>query len=104
MPGLSGFVSELLVFLGAFQAFPWPTALAALGIILAAGYILWMVERCLFGPGRERFAHLTDATLAEAAPMVLLVITILAVGLYPASLTEVFQAGLAPLVEALNGK
>ncbi|HLF05044.1 MAG TPA: NADH-quinone oxidoreductase subunit M [Dehalococcoidia bacterium] len=104
LPGLSGFVSELLVFLGAFQAYAWPTALAVLGIILAAGYILWMVERTLFGAGRERFAHLTDASLIEAAPMVLLVISILAVGLYPAPLTEMFQAGLAPMVDVFNGK
>ncbi len=42
LPGLSGFVSEILVFFGAFAAYPWPTALAVLSIILAAGYILWM--------------------------------------------------------------
>ncbi len=103
LPGLSGFVSELLVFLGGFQAYPWPTALAVLGIILAAGYILWMVERCLFGAGRERFAHLTDATFVEAVPLVLLIIVIVAVGVYPAPLTQVFQAGLAPMVDAFNG-
>ncbi|MBM3941825.1 MAG: NADH-quinone oxidoreductase subunit M [SAR202 cluster bacterium] len=103
LPGLSGFVSELLVFLGAFRAFPWATALAVLGIILAAGYVLWMAERTLFGPGRERFAHLTDASAVEAIPLVLLMASILAVGLYPAMLTGVFQAGLAPVVAALNG-
>ena len=103
LPGLSGFVSELLVFLGTFRAYPWPTALAVLGIIVAAGYILWMLERSLFGVRRERFAHLTDASIIEAVPLVLLVISIVAVGVYPAFLTDVFQAGLAPLVDVLNG-
>ncbi|MSQ16617.1 MAG: NADH-quinone oxidoreductase subunit M [Dehalococcoidia bacterium] len=102
LPGLSGFVSELLVFLGGFQAYPWPTALAVLGIILAAGYILWMMERCLFGAARERFDHLTDASFVEALPLVLLIIVIVAVGVYPAPLTQVFQAGLAPMVDAFR--
>ena len=103
LPGLSGFVSELLVFLGTFRAYPWPTALAVLGIIVAAGYILWMLERCLFGVRRERFAHLTDASIIEAVPLVLLVISIVGIGVYPAFLTDVFQAGLTPLVDVLNG-
>lgn len=102
LPGLSGFVSEILVFFGAFPAFPWPTALAVLGIILAAGYILWMMQRTLFGPGREYFNNLTDASFVEAVPLVLLVISIVVVGVYPAFLTEVFQAGLEPMVAALN--
>ena len=103
LPGLSGFVSEVLVFLGAFRAYPWPTALAVIGIVLAAGYILWMMERAFFGRPRERFADLTDATLVEAAPLVLLVITIVGIGVYPALLTEVFEMGLAPMIDVLNG-
>ena len=102
LPGLSGFVSEVLVFFGGFRAYPWPTALAVLGIILAAGYILWMLERSLFGPTRERFADLTDAGLLEAVPLALLVISIIVVGVYPAILTEVFNAGIAPMVEVIN--
>ncbi len=103
LPGLSGFVSEVLVFLGAFRAYPWPTVLAVIGIVLAAGYILWMMERAFFGRPRERFADLTDATLVEAAPLVLLVITIVGIGVYPALLTEVFEMGLAPMINVLNG-
>ena len=102
LPGLSGFVSEVLVFFGGFRAYPWPTALAVLGIILAAGYILWMLERSLFGPTRERFAELTDAGLLETVPLALLVISIIVVGVYPAILTEVFNAGIAPMVEVIN--
>ncbi len=103
LPGLSGFVSELLVFLGAFQAFPLLTALAVLGIILAAGYILWMTERAFFGVHRERFAHLTDASLVEAVPIVLLIISIVAVGVYPSFLTSVFQIGLEPMLLMFKG-
>ncbi len=103
VPGLSGFVSELLVFMGAFRAFAWPTVLAVLGIILAAGYILWMMERTFFGVRRERFADLTDASLVEALPLAILLITIVGVGVYPALLTDVFRLGLDPMVALLPG-
>ena len=105
LPGLSGFVAEVLVFLGSFETFAWPTALAAFGIVLAAGYILWMIERVFFGSSNERFAHLTDASVLEAVPLGLLVISIVAVGLYPAFVTDVFDAGLdfiVPSVEAVR--
>ena len=102
LPGLSGFVSEILIFFGAFRAYPWPTALAVLSIILAAGYVLWMMQRTMFGPRLERFDSLTDASFVEAVPLVLLVISIVAVGVYPAILTSVFEAGLEPMVEVIN--
>ncbi len=103
LPGLSGFVSELLVFLGAFRAYDWPTVLAVLGIVLAAGYILWMIERTFFGAPRERFADLSDASLVEAVPLALMVVIIIGVGVYPAVLTDVFESGLAPMVAVFNG-
>jgi NADH-quinone oxidoreductase subunit M len=103
LPGLSGFVSELLVFMGAFRAYDWPTALAVIGIVLAAGYILWMMERAFFGPRRERFDEITDASLVEAIPLLIMVITIVGIGFYPSLLTDVFEIGLAPMLEALPG-
>ena len=102
LPGLSGFVAEILVFLGSFDAFSWPTALAAFGIVLAAGYILWMIERVFFGVSRDRFEQVGDAGVIEAIPMGLLVISIAVVGLYPAFLTDVFDAGIRPIAEAIQ--
>ena len=103
LPGLSGFVSELLVFLGAFQAYAWPTVLAVLGIVLAAGYILWMIERAFFGRLPDRFSQISDATLVEALPLGLLMISILAIGIYPTFLTDIFASGLEPMVAIFNG-
>ncbi|MBT97605.1 MAG: oxidoreductase [Dehalococcoidia bacterium] len=103
LPGLSGFVSELLVFLGAYQAYDWPTALAVVGIVFAAGYILWMMQRTFFGVRRETFDDLPDASLVEALPLGLMLITIIGVGVYPAILTDVFESGLNPMVDVLNG-
>ena len=103
LPGLSGFVAELLVFLGAFQAYPVATGLAVLGIILTAGYILWMIERSFFGAPRDRFADIADASLVEAVPLAVLTVTIVGVGVYPSLLTDVFQIGLDPMVAMFNG-
>ncbi len=102
LPTLSGFVSELLVFFGGFRAFPALTILAVLGIILAAGYILWMLQRTLFGPRPARWDNLTDATMVDAVPLALLAISIVAVGIYPAWLTDVFRDGLEPIVNGYN--
>jgi NADH-quinone oxidoreductase subunit M len=102
LPTMSGFVSELLVFFGGFRAFPALTILAVLGIILAAGYILWMIQRTMFGLRPERWDNLTDASLVDAVPVALLVISIFAVGIYPAWLTDIFRDGLEPIVNTYN--
>ncbi len=77
--------------------------IAVLGIILAAGYILWMMERAFFGPPRERFDHLPDATLVEVLPLAIMLVAIVGIGVYPSLLTEVFEMGLGPMVSVLRG-
>ncbi|MDP6493987.1 MAG: NADH-quinone oxidoreductase subunit M [Dehalococcoidia bacterium] len=102
LPGTSGFVSELLVFLGTFQVWSWITALAVFAIVITAGYILWMIQRAFFGPSLQRFASLGDATVVEAVPMAVLVITIMVVGVYPAVVSDVFTQGLEPIIQSLQ--
>ncbi|MBI4298216.1 MAG: NADH-quinone oxidoreductase subunit M [Chloroflexi bacterium] len=100
LPSLSGFVSELMVFLGTFPVWGWATALAAFGIVITAGYILWMLQRTFLGPSRERFAHVGDASLIEALPAAALVISIVVIGIYPAFLTDVFGAGVNAILSS----
>ena len=102
LPGLSGFVSELLIFLGAFTSFPWHTGIAALGIIFAAGYILWVIQRVFFGPEKDRFKNVSDVNWFEMVPLILLVISILIVGIFPFYLIELFEHGLDPIVNAIT--
>ena len=102
LPGLSGFVSELLIFLGAFTSFPWHTGIAALGIIFAAGYILWVIQRVFFGPEKDRFKNVSDVNWLEMVPLVLLIISILIVGIFPFYLIELFEHGLSPIVNAIT--
>ena len=102
LPGTSGFVSEITVFLGTFPVWSWFTALCAFGVVLAAGYILWMAQRMLFGPQIERFQDVKDATAMELVPVGALVIAILVVGIYPAWITDVFATGVGPIVDSLE--
>jgi NADH-quinone oxidoreductase subunit M len=103
LPLMSGFVSELLVFLGSVKSYTIPTLFAVVGILLTAGYILWMLERVFFGPPDPRWAELVDATRWwERLPMVGLVASILAIGIYPATLVPVIEAGIAPIVARLG--
>ncbi|MBI2165649.1 MAG: NADH-quinone oxidoreductase subunit M [Chloroflexi bacterium] len=103
LPSLSGFVSEVMVFLGTFPVWGVITALGALGIVVTAGYILWMLLRVFFGPAQERFVHLEDASLVERVAPVLLLISIVAVGLYPRFLTDLFTSGAAGLLASRFG-
>jgi NADH-quinone oxidoreductase subunit M len=87
---MSGFVAELLVFLGSAEKFEIATGVAVVGILLSAGYILWTVQRVFFGPPSERWAGLPDTTaLSEQVAMAGLVAVIIGVGVYPATIVEV---------------
>ena len=102
LPGTSGFVSEITVFLGAFPVWSWLTAVSALGLVLTAGYILWMIQRTLFGPEVARFKDVKDATPLEMVPVGALVIAVIVVGIYPAFISDVFAGGIEPIVEWMH--
>ncbi len=102
LPTTAGFVAEIHVFLGAFAVWSWMTALGAFGVVLAAGYILWMLQRVMLGPANPRFANLNDVTRLEMLPIAALIIAIMAVGLYPSFLTDVFSTGVQPIVDSLQ--
>src|SRR5215208_2695758 len=85
LPGLNGFVGEFLVLLGSFAAFPWATGIATTGVIFAAAYLLWALQRMIFNRLDDREnEHLTDLTGRELAVMLPLVAGIVWLGLYPA--------------------
>jgi NADH-quinone oxidoreductase subunit M len=73
LPGLSPFVSEMLVIIAAFQHHWWTGAIAVTAIVLAAFYVLWMYQRTMTGPeltGAELTGpELTGADLAGPEPM-----------------------------------
>ena len=98
LPGTSGFVAEITIFMGSFPAWHWFAALAAIGVVLTEGYILWMIQRVKFGPQMLRHNNLSDASIPEMIPVAILVASILVVGIYPAVISDVFNTGLDPIV------
>ena len=95
LPTMSGFVAELLVFLGSADRFEIPTAFAVGGILLSAGYILWTVQRVFFGPRNPRWDHLEDTThWWEQVSMAALVGVIIGVGVYPATIVDILESGV----------
>ncbi|NIK79392.1 NADH-quinone oxidoreductase subunit M [Paenibacillus castaneae] len=101
LPGLSGFVGEILSFLGLFETMRWLTAVALLGVILTAVYVLRAVLKITFGPEPDTFGALKDARLIEAVPMIVLLAFILLLGCYPSVLTDTLQSSLGGLYDQL---
>jgi NADH-quinone oxidoreductase subunit M len=102
LPLTSGFAAEFLVFLGSYSSTAVAgikvyTLISVLGVVLAAGYILWMIQRVFFGPVLAKFNSIKDADKLEMVYMFVLVALILLAGIYPAILTDVIKTGITPL-------
>jgi NADH-quinone oxidoreductase subunit M len=84
LPGTNSFVGEFLVLVGTFLWSKAATAFASVGIILAAAYLLWMVQRVAFGvPSPHHLPHLKDLSRRELATLIPLVVLVFWIGLYP---------------------
>ena len=98
LPALSGFVAEFAVFAGSLQVHPAATIISVFGVVLAAGYILWAVQRVFTGPVDERWTGLGDATeWWELAAMGAMLVFVIGVGVYPRLLTDVVELGIEPI-------
>ncbi|MFD0590620.1 NuoM family protein [Paenibacillus sp. GCM10027627] len=102
LPGLSGFVGELLSLLGLFETEKWLAAAAVIGIILTAVYMLRSVMKITFGPQKESFAALRDTRFIEAFPMIVLLAFIVLLGCYPSVLTDTIEISMAGIMEQLH--
>jgi NADH-quinone oxidoreductase subunit M len=103
LPMTSGFVAEFVTFTGSFSSAIFSgiqvfVIIAATGVVLAAGYCLWMLQRIFYGPPQAHFDHAHDADALEKVYMFAFVILIIMVGVYPAILTDIIKMGIAPLV------
>ncbi len=108
LPATSGFAAEFLVFTGSFSStviagMPVYTLLAVAGVVFAAGYILWMIQRAFYGPVQEKYNGVTDADGVDKLYMAAFIVLILAVGIYPTFLTDVIQSGITPIARLLGG-
>jgi NADH-quinone oxidoreductase subunit M len=95
LPGTSGFVGEFLVILASYQANFWYAFLAASTLILGAAYTLWMVKRVVFGDiANDNVKTLHDMNRREGLLLVILAISVLALGLYPGPLVEMMAPSI----------
>jgi NADH-quinone oxidoreductase subunit M len=100
LPALAGFVSEITVFLGTFDKHEALTIAGVVGIVFAAGYILWTIQRVFWGEPNQRWADLPDATAWwERGPLLAMTAVIVAIGVYPAWMMDVFELGVVPIAE-----
>jgi NADH-quinone oxidoreductase subunit M len=83
LPGLIGFPGEFLIFKGVFPLSWWAAALALLGLLMTAVFLLTILQHVFSGPLRERWAGMPDLTLAERCMLAPAVVLMFAVGLYP---------------------
>jgi NADH-quinone oxidoreductase subunit M len=88
LPGLNGFVGELLVIVGTFAVSTWFGALAATAVVLAAIYLLWSYQRMAFGPVREEHRLLPDVSLREVVVLAPVLALLLLFGVAPSLLTD----------------
>lgn len=93
LPGLNGFVGEFLILNGSFfselYANKTYAIIAAIGVILAAAYMLWMYQRVMFGPiTHDENKTLTDLNKREIGLLIPLVIFIIWIGIRPADFTQ----------------
>ena len=102
LPGMSGFVSEFMVFVGSFSSFKIITALAVLGVALTAGYMLRMVQKMFLGEFNiAKWGALTEINLREIICVAPLAVLTIIVGVYPSPLSNMMRATLENLVNLM---
>jgi NADH-quinone oxidoreductase subunit M len=98
VPGFNGFVGEFLILVGSWPTYPTMVVLASLGVILAAGYILWMVKRVFYGEvTNPKNENLPDLSRREAMVLVPLVVLALFMGVA----SPLFTKRIEPAADAL---
>ena len=104
LPGLAVFVSEFMSIMGGYDAYPVQGVLAALGIVLSAMYLLYMLARVVFGPiQKPAYESLGDAGRMEMAAAVPLAVLLVLFGVFPALLISVQRPGVEAVLTAIGG-
>ncbi len=104
LPGLSGFISEAFVFLGAFQSAPIRTItiISTIGIVLTAAYMLWTLQRVFLGTLPEKWKTLTDINNRELWTLIPLAVIVIFLGIYPSPMIDLMSTSINTLVDIIN--
>lgn len=110
LPGLNGFVGEFLILAGTLTAgampkAPWVAAIAGLGILLGAAYLLWLVQRVFFGPlTSAENRGLPDLNFREAVMLLSIVALIFGLGVYPQPVLRRLEPAVALHLQRVESK
>lgn len=100
LPLTNGFVGEFMLMLGLFEYQPWMAAVAGLGIIFGAAYMLWMYQHTVLGPANE--ITFADLSRSETAIVLSLLVFVIWIGVYPATFLDVSEGNIRLLISHLN--
>jgi NADH-quinone oxidoreductase subunit M len=104
LPGTNGFVGEFLVLLGTFRTYPVLAIIATTGVIFAAVYLLWAIQRILFNPlDKQDNTHIPDLNKRELALLVPLLVVIVWLGVYPAPVLRRMESTSQHLIDRVQG-
>jgi NADH-quinone oxidoreductase subunit M len=103
LPGLNGFIGEFLILAGTFKSNPIAATIAASGVILAAIYLLWLVQKVFFGPiTNEENKHIPDIAWNEIAAVVPLVVFMVWIGVRPNTFLKKMEPSVKHLMATVQ--
>jgi NADH-quinone oxidoreductase subunit M len=102
LPATNGFIGEFLILLGGFKANQWAGVLACTGIIIGAGYMLWLYQRIFFMEVNPKLHGLVDMDVRETIILIPLVFLVFWIGIYPDSFLDFMHPTVQHLIERLN--
>lgn len=104
MPGFSGFVAEFPIFMGLWKSYPWVAIVAAISIVITAGYIIRIIGKVFFGELPEEFAHhVHDVTVLDKVALVFLAAILVIIGIFPSVMVPLVQSGVDNILRLLGG-
>jgi NADH-quinone oxidoreductase subunit M len=103
LPALCGFISEFLVFTGAFPTYRILTMVSALAVVITAAYYLWAMQRMFLGKLNEKYVGLSDLTWRERFTLYPLAALIVILGIYPMPALNLINKTLLSILEVFKG-
>jgi NADH-quinone oxidoreductase subunit M len=102
LPATNGFIGEFLIILGGFTANRLAGILAATGIIIGAGYMLWLYQRVFFMRMNKKVAELNDMDIRETITLIPMLVLVFWIGVYPTPFLGFMHASIQHLIERVN--
>lgn len=102
LPGTNGFIGEFLILLGGFTANKLAGVLGATGIIIGAGYMLWLYQKIFFMEVNMKVVGLPDMDIRETITLIPLIILVLWIGIYPNPFLDFMHPSVQHLLERVN--